>query len=211
MWSPHLVNDQVDIKIYEHIKIYEAQTNLTILTSHTFAKRTIMSCIEVICVNFLWLKITCNVKIICASPSKKITTYWGMVLLIRVVLCCRTLRELTVTVSFSLMHYEFKSPIFFDSVRKKASAPKARDKILRDNKHEGIRFFFLFSSDRAWKTHLLRTDAWRPKGELIHLHLHGLSVKLSHTWPLSTCCLFHFHPSLTLTIIWASINNLQEG
>lgn len=121
------------------------------------------------------------------------------------------LRELTVTVSFSLVHYEFKSPIFFDSVRKKASAPKARDKILRDNKHEGIRFFFLFSSDRAWKTHLLRTDAWRPKGELIHLHLHGLSVKLSHTWPLSTCCLFHFHPSLTLTIIWASINNLQEG
>lgn len=124
------------------LQICEVQTNLTILTSHTFAKRTIMSCIEMICVNFLWLKINCNVKIICASPSKKNNH------LLRngssnqsCPLLQNYLRELTVTVSFSLMHYEFKSPIFFDSARKKASAPKARDKILRDNEHEGISFF----------------------------------------------------------------------
>lgn len=119
------------------------------------------------------------------------------------------IREVTLTVSFSLMHYEFKSPIFFDSSRKKASVSKAREKIFQDNKHEETSF--LFSSDRAWKTHSLRTDAWRPKGEQIHLHLSRLLLMLSHTWPLSTCCLFHFHPSLALTTIWAPINNLQKG
>lgn len=142
---------------------------------------------------------------------KKITTYWGMVLLIRVVLCCRTISENWQSPSLSLScTMSLKAPFSLILQERKLVHQKQGTKYSETtNMKESV--FFLFSSDRAWKTHLLRTDARRPKGELIHLHLYGLSVKLSHTWPLSTCCLFHFHPSLTLTIIWASINNLQEG